>query len=130
LRIFHKAVSIPRLLDEYRHAHYVGETAARTLEDRIDLAEHLAYLGVEIAGNILLVLVARSGLPCDPDDFSAVGHHARGKGTAQLKRRLFHVFGGLCRQDPKRQQATNSNAPHAIPLRDFSRDWEARITAE
>jgi hypothetical protein len=64
LRIFHKAVSIPRLLDEYRHAHYVGETAARTLEDRIDLAEHLADLGVEIAGNILLVLVARSGLPC------------------------------------------------------------------
>src|SRR6478672_1094093 len=59
---FYKAVSIPRLLDEHRHAHYVGETAARTLEDRIDVAEHLAYLRVEITGNILLVLVARCGL--------------------------------------------------------------------
>src|SRR5207249_3978541 len=51
---FYKAVSIPRLLDEHRHAHYVGETAARPLEDRIDLGEHLAYLGLEITGNILL----------------------------------------------------------------------------
>src|SRR6266852_8098916 len=93
-----EAVAVARLLDEHGHLHDVGEAAAGSLHDLVDLREHLLPLRLEIVGDVAAVVVARRGLPRDPDGLPAFGDDARRERPRQLERRFLHVLSGGDRQ--------------------------------
>src|SRR6266851_951261 len=113
-----ETVAVARLLDEHRHLHDVGETAAGALHDLVDLRKHLLHLRLEIVGDIAALVVARRGLSCDPDGLPALCDDARGEGPRQLERSFLHVFrraGGDRQPDGGGKKNLREHAVHVSP---------------
>ena len=66
-----KLVSVTGFLDEDRHGHDIVQAAARTLQNTVNLTEHLLDLSFEIVRNVIALAILRRGLAGDPYNGSA-----------------------------------------------------------
>src|SRR5712691_4754144 len=121
----YEAIAVARFLDEHRHLHDVGEAAAGALHDLVDLREHLLDLRFEIVGDVAAFVVARRGLPRDPDGLPAFGDDARRERPRQLERSLLHVFrrgGGDRQRNGGGKKNLREHAFHVSPKAEMDRD--------
>src|SRR5262249_32349906 len=88
----HESVAVPRVVDEHRHGHEIGEATAAALERLVDQTEDRAHLRLELSGNVVAGVIARRCLPGEPDDPAALGDDGRRVGTRGLELGLIQIF--------------------------------------